>query len=389
MSPRPIALSPDLLRLQNDGYDIDVKDGHLFIRDVPYVNDQRRIERGTLISTLNLSGETAQKPDTHVAHWCGSHPCHSDGRKITSIENPSTPPPLPGGLAATFTFSAKADYRDYHHKMTTYIGRITGEAQVIDASVTAQTYPAIPTDNPCGPFKYEDTASSRAGISAMNAKVAGKKIGILGAGGTGAYILDLVSKTCVALIRVIDGDVFSQHNAFRAPGAPSLEQLRGRPQKVDYLKAIYSNMHNGVEVHNTFLTEANLHLLDGLDFVFIAMDRGEVKRLAVDRLTANGTSFIDVGMGVSIDDGRLRGLVRSTISTPETRAQAAPHLSFVDADSVANAYATNIQIAELNSLNAALAVIAWKRHCGIYPARGKSYCGYAIGSSTISDEGEQ
>lgn len=29
-------------------------------------------------------------------------------------------------------------------------------------------------------------------------------------------------------------------------------------------------------------------------------------------------------------------------------------------------YATNIQICELNALNAALAVIAWKRHLGFY-----------------------
>jgi tRNA A37 threonylcarbamoyladenosine dehydratase len=44
-------------------------------------------------------------------------------------------------------------------------------------------------------------------------------------GGTGSYILDLVAKTAVMEIHLFDGDDFNQHNAFRAPGAASLEDL--------------------------------------------------------------------------------------------------------------------------------------------------------------------
>ena len=43
------------------------------------------------------------------------------------------------GIGIDHTFSAKADYRDYHHKMTTYIGRIAGEAAKLDPHATAQT----------------------------------------------------------------------------------------------------------------------------------------------------------------------------------------------------------------------------------------------------------
>jgi hypothetical protein len=39
MSRRPIDLSPDLLRLQNEGYDIAIRHGFLLVRDVPYVPD--------------------------------------------------------------------------------------------------------------------------------------------------------------------------------------------------------------------------------------------------------------------------------------------------------------------------------------------------------------
>src|SRR5215469_8979821 len=128
MSRRPIALSPDLLRLRNEGYNLDILGGYLLARDVPYVDSMRVVRRGILISKLDLSGDKTNKPPDHVAYWTGEHPCHSDGTKIAAFENPSPPQDLGNGIRADFTFSAKADYRDYHHKMTTYIGRIAGEA---------------------------------------------------------------------------------------------------------------------------------------------------------------------------------------------------------------------------------------------------------------------
>lgn len=389
MSRRPIALSADLTRLQNEGYDIDVRGGYLLARDVPYVRSDRSIGRGVLISRLELSGDVTVKPSDHVAYWTGEHPCHSDGQKIRAIENSSALQVLGEGIQADHTFSAKADYRDYHHKMTTYIGRIMGEAAKLDPTVDARTFPAIPADEgAAGPFKYVDTASSRAGIAAVNDRLAGHRVGILGLGGTGSYVLDLVAKTGVAEIRLIDGDVFSQHNAFRSPGAPSIEELRQRPTKVARFTELYSHMRNGIVPHEVDLDETKLHLLDGLDFVFVCMDRGAPKRLAVDRLRANGTPFVDVGMGVVLVDGQMGGIVRLTASTSATRDRAERHISYSDGDGAANEYATNIQIAELNALNAALAVIQWKKLVGIYRDTGKAtYVGYAIAPGELAIEG--
>lgn len=388
MSRRPIALSPDLLRLQNEGYDLDIRGGFLLVRDVPYVDAQRVVRRGILISKLELSGDKTNRPADHVAYWTGDHPCHSDGRKITAIENGSAAQMLREGVKADFTFSAKAAYRDYHHKMTGYIARITGEAVLIDGTADARTYPAIPAEDGVGPFKYVDTASSRAGIAAVNARVAGQRIGIAGLGGTGTYILDFVVKTEVAEIRVIDGDVFSQHNAFRAPGAPTLEELQARPKKVERFGPLYGNMHNGIVIHDVFLDDSNLHLLDGLDFVFVCIDRGPVKKAIVERLTVNGTPFVECGMGVVMVDDRLAGIVRVTASTAQTRAQAAPHISYTDENDGANEYATNIQIAELNALNAAMAVIHWKKIFGIYhDTRNTVYAGYSLASGETVVEG--
>lgn len=391
MSQQLIARNPDLKRLRDDGYDIAIVGGYLLIRNVPYVDSSRALKRGILISPLELSGDKTNKPSNHVAHWSGEHPCHSDGRVIHAIENSSAHIDIGDGIVANFTFSAKADYRDYYHKMTAYIGRIAGEATKLDPAATAQTFPAIAEDSVGGVFKYVDTASSRANINALNEKLVRQRIGIVGLGGTGAYILDLVAKTWVAEIHLFDGDIFFQHNAFRSPGAPTLAQLEEKPPKVTYHAQMYSNMRNGIEIHNEFLGESNLALLDSLDFVFLCLDQGAEKRLIVERLVSHRIPFADAGMGIVLTDSQqLSGIVRSVISTPENRAKAAQHISYADGNNGNKEYATNVQIAELNALNAALAVIQWKKYYGVYSDVGsRCYAGYSITSGEIANEGAE
>jgi len=389
MSRRPIAHSPDLQRLENEGFDLAITSGHLLVRDVPFVTSNKMVSRGILVMPLDLSGETASKPHSHIAYWIGEHPCHASGAKITTIANASNAQQLAEGLRIDHTFSAKADYRDYHHKVTTYVGRIAGEAAKIEPNTKAQTFPAIPADPGDSVFEYADTASSRAGIAAINARVAGLKIGILGAGGTGSYVFDLIAKTLVAEIRVIDGDLFLNHNAFRSPGAPSLADLTSRPKKTDYFAKLYRRMHRGIVQHDINIDDGNLHFLDGLDFVFVCMDTGDAKRKAVERLTSSGICFIEVGMGVLVTNEKLGGIVRMVCSTPETRQAAAARISYATDDGGLNAYSSNIQSAELNALNAALAVIRWKQHVGIYhDMRKASYRGYSIASGEIVTEGD-
>ena len=96
-------------------------------------------------------------------------------------------------------------------------------------------------------------------------------IGIIGVGGTGSYVLDQVAKTPVSEIHLFDGDVFCQHNAFRAPGAPTKEILELSQKKVDYLSELYGHMHKGIVAHPTYVNETNVEELSGLDFVFLCL----------------------------------------------------------------------------------------------------------------------
>ena len=366
MSRRLIARNNDLLRLQNDGYDLEARKGLLLVRDVPYVNGSRKVARGTLVVKLTLAGDDTAPPTEHTAFWIGEHPCDRQGNKLRAIENPSPPQDLGHDVFVNFMFSAKAVYRDHHHKVATYIGRIEGEARVLDPEITAKTFPAIADEEENAVFKYVDTASARAGIGAMNERLATQKIGIVGLGGTGSYVLDFVAKTLVPEIHLFDGDRMLNHNAFRSPGAATIEQLREKPCKVDYYSRQYGHMRNGIVPRAVYIGPDNVALLDGLDFVFLCVDRGGVKRAIVRHLTTAGTAFIEVGMGVVDVDGRLTGIVRTVCSTPDSRVEAAGHISYAEDDGGANEYASNIQVAELNALNAAMAVHRWKQHCGFY-----------------------
>lgn len=366
MSQKLFDHNADLRKLREEGYAVQTRGGFLAMR-VPYVNEKREIKVGTLISSLTLAGDVTQRPDTHVTHWDGDYPCNIAGSPIEAIRHSSNAVNFGGGLTAKYSFSSKppGGYADYHAKMTTYANVIAGPAEVLNPAIKLRSY-APPEPEEESIFNYVETASDRVGIGALTDKLKNERVVFIGLGGTGAYAFDLVAKTPVPEIRLIDGDDFLTHNAFRAPGAPSMDELRQTQKKVHYLASIYSKMHRGIVTHAVALGQDNLHLLEGATFAFISMDAGEAKRLVVKKCEEMGIPFIDVGMGLDLVDGSLGGILRVTASTPDMRDHVhGGRISFGEAKEE-DLYSTNIQVADLNSLNAALAVIKWKKIRGFY-----------------------
>lgn len=366
MSRKLFDHNPDLSKLREEGYAVQIRGGFL-VMQVPHVNQKGEVRLGSLISPLTLAGDVTQRPDNHVVNWDGDYPCSSDGSPIEALRHGEGPFNLGNGLTARYSFSCKPaeGYADYHAKMTTYAGVIAGPAAVRKPTVKLRSY-AAPEAEEESVFNYAETASDRVGIGALSDKLKNERVVFIGLGGTGAYALDLVAKTPVPEIRLIDGDDFLTHNAFRAPGAPSLDELRQTQKKVTYLAGIYSKMHRGIVAHPVALGPENLNLLDGATFAFISMDAGEAKKLVVRKCEEMGIPFIDVGMGLDLVDGSLGGILRVTASTPEMRDHVhGGRISFGEAKEE-DLYSTNIQVADLNALNAALAVIKWKKIRGFY-----------------------
>jgi ThiF family len=391
MSRQLISRSPDLQRLRDEGYDVEVSSGHLLVRNVPYVNSRREIKRGTLVSELTLAGDKTTAPGSHVAYFVGEHPCNRDGSEIDKIRHQSLRQQLGQSLFVDHSFSSKplsGRYADYYEKMMTYVAIISSPAQSLDPGVTARIYSVTEPGEEESVFNYVDTASSRAGISAVSRKLELERIAIIGLGGTGSYVLDLVAKTPVREIYLFDGDKFLQHNAFRSPGAPSVDELRAVSPKVTYFAERYSKMHKGIVPHAGYLDASNVDQLGGMDFAFLCLDRGEAKRLIVKKLEEFGIPFVDVGMGINLVNDALIGVLRVTASTAGKRehVRGKRRIPFSDGDAN-NEYSRNIQIADLNALNAALAVIKWKKIFGFYLDLEKEHHStYTVDGNVMTNE---
>jgi hypothetical protein len=373
MSRQLISRSWDLQKLQNDGYEVEIRSGLVLVKGVPYVNSDKEVQRGTLVAKLVLAGDKTTRPDDHVAYFAGEHPCNADGSEIAQIKHQSGERTLAEGVVIQHSFSAKPkphdQYPDYYAKMATYAAILAGPAQLIDPNARPQTFKVVAesteSEERDTPFNYIDSASSRAEIDIVTAKLKKvKRLAIVGLGGTGSYVLDFVAKTPVWEIHLYDGDPFLQHNAFRAPGAPSAAELEAQTPKATWFKNIYVKMHSGIMDHPVYVDERNVEELRSMAFVFLCIDDGESKKMIVEKLEAFGVSFIDVGMGVRLQSDMLAGTVRVTTSTPAKRDHFRNRVSFEELGN--NEYNRNIQVADLNALNAVLAVIKWKKLFGFY-----------------------
>jgi hypothetical protein len=382
--------SDDLKRLLADGYEIEIIGAHLVVRSVPYVNAAREVKRGVLAIVPNTDGEATVRPRDHVVKFAGEFPCNEQGQPLEKLRHGEGKDAITEDLVTNYTFSNKPPhgYDDYHQLVTVYIANISGPAAVLDPTATARTWQVLENNDPDSVFLYPDSASSRAGINAVSRKL--EKIGrivIAGVGGSGSYVLDYVAKTPVKTIDIYDKDRMGTHNAFRAPGAASLVQLKPVPYKVDYYADIYSKMRRGVVPHPYHLDATNLSELEGADFVFICMDKGKPKKAIIEKLEQLGIPFVDVGMGLELSEGDcLRGIVRTTTSTKDKRDHVRQNhrISF---EGEGNDIYPNIQIAELNAMNAAFAVVKWKKLFGFYADQFREhFSAYTIDCNAMVNE---
>src|ERR1051325_257565 len=139
MSKQLIARSEDLRRLRNEGFDIEVKDGYLLAKDVPYVDGQRNVRRGTLVSELTTAGDLTGPPKDHVIDFAGDTPCDVQGKPLEKIINSSGVRQLTPTLAVTHRFSSKpvpdGRYADYYDKITAYSAILESYAQALAPGV--------------------------------------------------------------------------------------------------------------------------------------------------------------------------------------------------------------------------------------------------------------
>jgi molybdopterin/thiamine biosynthesis adenylyltransferase len=372
MSHPLVEHSVDLQQLRSDGYAISVQNDHLVITNIPFVTAEREIVYGALISDgLNVQGNQTIKPNSHVV--IATHMPHdAQGNKLTALlmggeQNEELVPGLPSVCRLSNTPNGK-EPDTYHENFTHYIDLIVPHARAIDPAVTARV--TNPVDSSTyNVFHYIDTNTSKARIGKYASLLMPQTIAIVGLGGTGSYILDLVAKTPVRAIHLYDDDVFSNHNAFRSPGAASLTDLDEALSKVDYQAKQYGEMHRVIHAHPSRVDASNVDELSNYDFVFLCVDDAASRQLIATALADKEIPFVDTGISVEAGELGLTGAARvTTVFPPDT----IPGLEKLPTSSPAHdLYESNIQVADINMLNAAHAVIAWKQWSKFYYSSNK------------------
>lgn len=366
----------DLRRLVEKGYAVAIDNGYLVIRDIPYLDAQKQLQWGAIVAKLEFVDKLTVKQDDHQVFFAGSIPHALDGNPIPNLGGGPTTLPLgetSKDVVVQRSFSNKpkdtGKFTDFFEKIESYVAIISGPAMSLHAA-NPYTFRTVEKMSD-SVFKFHDTLTSRAEITDLSAKFANDVVAVIGLGGTGAYVLDFLVKTPVREIRAFDADVFHVHNAFRSPGTLDESEL-GRP-KTDVYGGRYDNFRHGLKVERKFIDSSSGADFEGVTFAFVCVDKGSARAGIFDLLISRAIPFIDVGMGLDRKRGPINGMLRSTYYSAE-HGQKVRETGLADmSDQPDDIYRTNIQISEINALNACLAVIRFKQLRGFYFAETPYY----------------
>jgi hypothetical protein len=365
-----VSRNQDLKRLVDKGYAVKFDSGHLVVRDVPYLDSESRLRWGAFVTKLEFVDQVQVKQQDHQVFFCGTPPHNADGTPIQNLGGGSAQISLKDPtLIVERSFSNKPvdgnGFPDFFEKLESYTRIVAGPAQQLHPEVTPLTFRVDEQDTSASVFKFHDTLTSRAEIGDLAKKLSEDVIAIIGLGGTGAYLLDFMVKTPVKEIRAYDGDVFHVHTAYRAPGRLLDDGELGKAKAEVYARR-YSNFRNGLHVETKFIDASCEAELGDVTFAFVCVDQGTARSAIFDLLLAKKIPFIDVGMGLNRKRGSLSGMVRVTYYPADMGANVRAKNYAEMAEAPGDEYRANIQISELNALNATLAVVRYKQVRGFY-----------------------
>lgn len=393
MFQRLVSHNADLGRLVDRGYAIAFDTNHLVVRDVPYLDADGVLQTGALVAKLVFIDQDRVRQDDHQVFFAGSVPHGLDGKPISNLGGGNHQITLSDScrdvvVQRSFSNKPKATgaFADFFDKIESYVAIISGPA-IEKFNASPYTFRVVEQAPPDSIFKFHDTLTSRAEIGDLVGRFKEDVIAVIGLGGTGAYVLDFMVKTPVHEIRSFDLDPFYVHNAFRSPGRTEEAEF-GNPKAAVY-QARYEKFRHGLSMVPKFIDSQSSSQLDGVTFAFVCVDKGSARAGIFDVLIAKKIPFIDVGMGLNRSRGALNGLLRVTYFSA-TDAQAVRDKQLVDlSDRPDDVYHANIQIGELNALNACLAVVRFKQLRGFYLEEAPVYnLLFGIGDMKIVSESE-
>lgn len=368
MLPTLASHNDDIQRLIDRGYAVTFDNNYLVVRDIPYLDEKLDLRWGAIVTLLEFVTETKVKQQNHQVSFAGGPPYGLNGQPIPNVGDTPHSVPLSDAeplviVQRQFSNKPHNGYVDFFDKIVRYVTIISGPAMA-KYNVTPLTFREYASRSEDSVFKIRDTLTTRAEIDDLTAAFKQEVIAIIGLGGTGGYVLDFMIKTPVREIRGFDADGYHVHNSYRSPGRLDVGEL-GRPKAEVYAQR-YGNFREGLKLETKFIDANSGADLDGVTFAFVCVDKGSARAMIIDLLITKGIPFVDVGMGLSRKGGPIKGSMRVTHFAKGCAADIRAMNLVPTHDAKDDIYKTNIQIAELNALNACLAVILYKKHLGFY-----------------------
>jgi molybdopterin/thiamine biosynthesis adenylyltransferase len=364
--PELASHNPYINELDEIGYHVDFVGGYFVIYGLPYLDQEGGLKYGDWASPVDLNGAVIDVPkNNHQAWWRGGRP-HDGSKHVLRLGGGLARVTVTQDLITDLSFSFKLqedgvnrDYRSFEEKVRTYLDTITTPAMQAHPEATPFRGIQVKAAAQGTPLRYPDTMSARYHMNDISLLLKGKKVAIIGLGGTGSYILDFIARTHLARIALFDDDIVHVHTIFRIPGfIPGA--IGGF--KVDALARQYGEWHAGLEPVPERITAENIERLSTFDFVFVSVDDGPARLLIVDWLTAQGIPYVDCGMGLERSVVGLSGFVRITGADRKSFEDNVNTVRLPTENAKDGEYRRQAQITELNALNAALAVIRFKQH---------------------------
>lgn len=368
--------NPDLQRLLEKGYALAIDSDYLIVRDIPYIDSEGQLQWSAFVGKLVLEDQTRVRPEDHQIYFAAPRPFGLDGQVVRGLGGGEGHLKLSERCADVtvkqrFSHKLKESgqprpYIDHFEKIESYVAMVCGPA-MDRFGVNPYTFREYEEETPNSVFKLRDTLTSRAEIADLAKLFEQDVIAVIGLGGSGGYVLDFMVKTPVREIRGFDSDSFFVHNAFRSPGRLDIaEGAELRQSKAEVYRKRYENFRHGLTIKPLFIDETSAAELDGVTFAFVSVDKGSSRKRIIDLLIAKNIPFIDIGMGLKRHGGPISGTIRTTYF-PRDSGQAVRSKCYVpETDPPDDVYKSNIQIAELNAMNAALAVLRFKQIRGFY-----------------------
>lgn len=141
MPESPTALSPDVQRLVDEGYTVSIEGDYIIVDKVPYVSAPGTVSDGAIISAYKTHNGIAQVGNNHTVWFTGSVPCTPTGQSLANALVADTNRATVAGRQVLCRLSYKAErpgmLDNYYNKLTHYIRKLQGYANVIDASASA------------------------------------------------------------------------------------------------------------------------------------------------------------------------------------------------------------------------------------------------------------